>query len=257
MNFLELGLSEDTVKAIEELKVKQPTTVQIDVIPSILEGKDVFTIAPRGCGKTMSYVLPLIDVINRKKGQNILIITPNSKQANTVSDRLSMFNRYHLDEEENEESEDNVIIGTPDLLLELAAEEKIDFSKVGILVVDDINLIKSNKQLENLEKILEMLPSDKQNIVYTNRRSKDTQSILDKILQAPAEIKVNKEKECEAENFEKPSRQPRKNERPMNPYKVSATQKDEYALELAKKYNSFNGKIPDFLTNKGIIVEID
>ena len=70
MNFADLGLSERTIKAIEEFGISQPTTVQADVIPSILQGKDVFTIAPQGCGKTMSYVLPLLDIINSKKAKN-------------------------------------------------------------------------------------------------------------------------------------------------------------------------------------------
>ena len=51
MNFAELGLSEQTIRAIDEFGIKEPTTVQTDVIPSILEGRDVFTIAPQGCGK--------------------------------------------------------------------------------------------------------------------------------------------------------------------------------------------------------------
>lgn len=51
MNFLELGLSPKTVQAIDEFGITEPTTVQADVIPSILQGKDVFTIAPAGCGK--------------------------------------------------------------------------------------------------------------------------------------------------------------------------------------------------------------
>ena len=62
MNFLDLGLSDKTVKAIEELGINEPRTVQNDVIPSILAGKDVFTIAPQCCGKTCSYVFPLLDV---------------------------------------------------------------------------------------------------------------------------------------------------------------------------------------------------
>ena len=74
MNFYDLGLSEKTIKAIDEFGIKEPTTVQSDVIPSILQGKDVFTIAPGGCGKTTSYVFPLIDIISRKKpNDNILI----------------------------------------------------------------------------------------------------------------------------------------------------------------------------------------
>lgn len=168
MKFLELGLSEKTVLAIEEFGINEATTVQGDVIPSILQGKDVFTIAPSGCGKTMSYVFPLVDIISNKEGQNILIITPDSEQSVMVSDRLAIFNKYHeineatvKDKDEEINSEANVVIGSPDLLVDLVENSKFDFSKTNILVVDDINLIKKNKQLSNLEKILEILPANK------------------------------------------------------------------------------------------------
>ena len=97
MNFSDLGLSEKTIQAIDEFGIKEPTTVQTDVIPSILQGKDVFTIAPAGCGKTMSYVFPLIDIISSNNsdkgssGKNILIVTPDSAQSVKVSDRLAVF----------------------------------------------------------------------------------------------------------------------------------------------------------------------
>ena len=52
MSFKDLGLTEKTIQAINDLGYETPTTVQKDVIPSILEGKDVFTIAPSACGKT-------------------------------------------------------------------------------------------------------------------------------------------------------------------------------------------------------------
>ena len=209
MSFRDLGLSEQTIKAIDEFGITEPTTVQADVIPAILQGRDVFTIAPVRCGKTMSYVLPLLDIINAKKANNILIVTANSQIAVKTSDCLAVFNKYHeingaaiQDGKEDVADEANVIIGAPDLLLDVADNSKVDFSKVDILVVDDINLIKKRHQLANLEKILEKLPVDKQNIVFTNRRSKETQSILDKILKTPTEIKVDKNKEDEMKFLE-------------------------------------------------------
>ena len=261
MNFNDLGLSEKTLKAIDEFGIKEPTTVQADVIPSILQGKDVFTIAPQRCGKTTSYVFPLIDIISCEQGSknNILIITPDSEQSVVVSDRLAIFNKYHeineatiKDKDEDIDNEANVIIGSPELLVELVNENRVDLAKINILVVDDINLIKKNKQLDNLEKILELLPAEKQNIVYTNRRSKETQGILDKILKAPEEIKIDKNKEQEA------SSTPQKNEK--KPAKKAQSRcktpeiQDKEALELMKKYNSFNGKTPRFLLNAGVIV---
>ena len=212
MDFKELGLSETTIKAINEAGITAPTTVQADVIPSVLAGKDVFAIAPAGCGKTCSYVFPLIDIIARHEAQNILVITANSKQSVIVSDRFAVFNKYHeisettlTDNEENVDDEANVIIASPSLLLDLLKEDKVDLSNINILVVDDINLIKKLHQLQNLEQVLEVLPADKQNIVFINRRSKETQDILDKILKTPTEIKVDRAKEQEALQNEVPA----------------------------------------------------
>ena len=275
MNFCDLGLSEKTIQAIEEFGIKEPTTVQSDVIPSILQGKDVFTIAPGGCGKTCSYVFPLIDIISQKKpNDNILIITPNSEQAVVTSDRLAVFNKYHEINEATIQSTDkeidneaNVIIGSPDLLVELLDEQKIDLSNVTILVVDDINLIKKNKQLGNLEKILDILPADKQNIVYTNRRSRETQSILEKILKAPEEIKVDKAKEQETshnaqteQNTQEQAAEENKSQRGKKRQQSSSPrfmtpQRDKQAMDLNRKFNSFLGKTPEFVLIQGKLAE--
>lgn len=247
MDFLDLGLSEKTVQAIKESGIVNPTTVQIDVIPAILEGKDIFTIAPGGCGKTISYVLPLIDIISRNDGTNILIMTSDAKKSVFISDTLAFLNRFHEETgDDNNENEADVIIGSPDLLLELVDEKRIDLSKINILVVDDINLIKKNKQIANMEKILEMLPAEKQNIVYTNRRSRETQDILDKILKSPQEIKVDKAKEDEAEGAT-----------PTPHHKNSEAQIDNEAAALVAKYNTFNGHTPKFLLMQGNLASGD
>ena len=292
MDFKELGLSETTIKAIKEAGITVPTTVQNDVIPSVLAGKDVFAIAPAGCGKTCSYVFPLIDIIARRDAQNILIITANSKQSVIVSDRFAVFNKYHeisettlVDSEENVAEEANVIIASPALLLDLLKEDKVDLSKTNILVVDDINLIKKLHQLKNLEQILEVLPADKQNIVFTNRRSKETQDILDKILKTPAEIKVDRNKELEAvqnepqpepemvseikaetvadtalepvkeiekstERFDRRSRRERREENRKKNDKRDSSQKDSEAMSLLRKFHTFGRRTPDFLLTK-------
>lgn len=255
MNFEDLGLSAQTIKAIHELGISKPTTVQTDVIPSILAGKDIFTIAPGRCGKTCSYVFPLIDIISRRQGQNILIITADSEQSVTVSDRLAVFNKYH-ESEQDAESDANVIIASPDLLLEIVAEGKTDLSGINVLVVDDINLIKKKRQLENLQKVLEMLPAEKQNIVYTNRRSKETQNILDQILKAPAEIKVDRTKEDEAAAQADQVAQAAKPEQPVQePVKQVESKPDPEAIEIAAKLKTFGDHTPEFLLVKGILAK--
>ena len=290
MDFKELGLSEQTIQAVTEAGLTTPTTVQADVIPSILHGKDVFTIAPAKCGKTYSYVLPLIDIIARKAAHNILIITSGAQASVAVSDRFAVFNKYHEitageveDSEENIDDEANVIIASPKLLSDLLDEDKVDLSQIDILVVDDINLIKKTHQLEQLEKVLAVLPSEKQNIVFTNRRSKETQALLDKILQTPEEIKINKDKEQEAateemvtaptETVAQTNAEPQKAEQsaPVQPKKEKTRKeaqneakkvlprrensKDAEALNLVKRYHTFGRNTPAFLLTATELVE--
>ena len=112
MSFRDLGLSDKTIQAIEDLGYQEPTTVQKDVIPSILEGKDIFTIAPSACGKTCAYIFPLIDIISKNTAQNILIITADEKEAVKVSDKFAIFNKYHQINDEDT-SGANVIIASP------------------------------------------------------------------------------------------------------------------------------------------------
>ena len=252
MSFKDLGLDEHTIHAIEDLGYKEPTTVQKDVIPSVLAGKDIFIIAPSACGKTCSYIFPLIDIISQKQGQNILIITADDKEAVNVSDKLSIFNKYH--EIKETETEANVIIGAPALLLENISEEKIDVSSTNILVVDDINLIKKNRQLKNLDKILELLPVNKQNIVFTTRRSKETQDTLNKILKAPAEIKIDKNKESEVKDVQNEPTLPKESPKPKKKNK-DKTPLDKKAVELAKKGKAFGFNPPHFLLTECKLME--
>lgn len=253
MSFRDLGLSDKTIQAIEDLGYQEPTTVQKDVIPSILEGKDIFTIAPSACGKTCAYIFPLIDIISQNTTQNILIITPDEKDAVKVSDKFAIFNKYHQINDEDTSSA-NVIIASPSLLLENIKENNIDVSNINILVVDDINLIKKKRQLSNFEQILELLPANKQNIVFTTRRSKETQSTLDKILKTPAEIKIDKAKEEEVKELSeneptmpKDSPSSEKKARERRKYQHRENLQDKKAVELARKYKIFGKKVPAFL----------
>jgi len=264
MSFSDLGLSEKTIQAIEDLGYQEPTTVQKDVIPSILNGQDIFTIAPAACGKTCAYIFPLIDIISQNAGQNILIIAADSEEAVNISDKFAIFNKYHeINDSEDTSSEANVIIASPSLLLENIKENSMDVSDINILVVDDINLIKKKRQLNKLEKILELLPANKQNIVFTTRRSKETQDTLNKILKTPAEIKIDKNKErevvevnqnepviAEDKSASKPTREHKSR------YQNREQHQDRKALELARKYKIFGKKTPAFLLDDTKLAEV-
>jgi superfamily II DNA/RNA helicase len=260
MSFSDLGLNEKTIQAITDLGYEKPTTVQKDVIPSILEGKDIFTIAPSACGKTCAYIFPLIDIISKNNTQNILIITADEKESVNVSDKFAIFNKYHQINDEDT-SGANVIIASPSLLLDNIKENNIDVSNINILVVDDINLIKKNHQLANFEKILELLPAEKQNIVFTTRRSKETQDTLNKILKTPAEIKIDKNKESEVTEVNQnepimPSNEEKPKKEKRSRYQKRVQNQDKKAMDLARRYKIFGKKTPSFLLDDTTLVTI-
>ena len=164
-----------------------------------------------------------------------------------------------------------MVIASPNLLADMLEEDKIDLANTDILVVDDINLIKKTRQLGNLQKVLKVLPADKQNIVYTNRRSKETQEILDQILQTPEEIKIDRNKEQEALHSEEPvASQPAKQsaeealpvkemvKAPKENKKKAAkreSSRDAQAMELVKKYHTFGRNTPAFLLTEVKLAE--
>ena len=105
------------------------------------------------------------------------------------------------------------------------------------------------------------MPIEKQNIVFTNRRSKETQDILDKILKTPAEIKINKNKEDETkdipitkqETLKTDTETKKESTKKKNPIKEVKT--DFEAVNLAEKYRNFGDKTPAFLLVKGELVK--
>jgi superfamily II DNA/RNA helicase len=141
------------------------------------------------------------------------------------------------------------------LLLEIAAEGKVDLAGVNVLVVDDINLIKKKRQLNNFKKILEQLPAEKQNIVFTNRRSRETQQILDQILKAPAEIKVDRAKEDEASASAEETMTEKSPKIQPKAAAIRENVTDREAVELARRYKTFGDKTPSFLLTKGALAK--
>ena len=99
MNFSDLGLSDRLLQAIKSENYKRPYAIQIKAIPAILNGKDVLGLAPTGSGKTASYVLPILDLLQRKayvKSRNIpvLILVPTRELAAQVEEVVKVFNGF-------------------------------------------------------------------------------------------------------------------------------------------------------------------
>lgn len=88
-NFAELGLSEAALKAVAEMKYTDPTPVQEQAIPLVLQGRDVCAAAATGTGKTAAFLLPTMSTLPRAKkgaGPHMLVVTPTRELAQQIGD---------------------------------------------------------------------------------------------------------------------------------------------------------------------------
>ena len=99
MTFSSLGLSESILKAVTEQQYTEPYPIQIQAIPAILEGQSVLGIAQTGSGKTASFVLPILELFQRKKPARnlhlkVLILVPTRELAVQIGEVIAGFSKY-------------------------------------------------------------------------------------------------------------------------------------------------------------------
>lgn len=155
MHFAELDLDKKLLSALEESHYKRPTTIQNEVVPAMMDGRDVLACAPTGTGKTAAYLLPalqhLLDFPRAKSGPpRVLIIVPTRELASQVLEyarRLSQFTHLvcqaltggvsHNEYADMLRQNIDVLVATPGRLLEYLNQELINPREVELLVIDE------------------------------------------------------------------------------------------------------------------------
>ena len=100
MTFSDLGLSQDLLRAVAEQGYNEPTPIQQQAIPAILQGKDVFASAQTGTGKTAGFTLPLLQLLNNSSSRKeyrtprALILLPTRELAQQVGDSVRTYGKY-------------------------------------------------------------------------------------------------------------------------------------------------------------------
>ena len=154
MKFKDLGLRKEILLSINNLGYKEPTEIQKKAIPNILVGRDILGCAQTGTGKTGSFIIPLIEILNTRKSKSrmprSLILAPTRELAIQVSEEFRKINQYlnlqmvlliggtSFTEQENKLSKGvDVIIATPGRLLDHIERGKVIIKDVKLLVIDE------------------------------------------------------------------------------------------------------------------------
>ncbi len=209
MSFDSLGLSAELLRAVSEQGYTEPTPVQRQAIPVVLEGKDILAGAQTGTGKTAGFTLPLLQLLSQHcqgKGRRpirALVLTPTRELAAQVAESIETYGK-HLPLKStvvfggvkiNPQIEKlrhgvDILVATPGRLLDHAQQKTLDLSHVEILVLDEADRMLDMGFIHDIRKVLALLPSNRQNLLFSATYSDEIKTLADKLLNAPVLIEV-------------------------------------------------------------------
>ncbi len=209
MSFTTLGLCEPILKAIKDQGYTTPTPVQKQAIPIILEKRDILAGAQTGTGKTAGFTLPLLELLTHQKREtkkhqiSALILTPTRELAAQVGESVALYGKYLPfkstvifggvginPQKAILRKGVDIVIATPGRLLDLISQDALDISVVQTLVLDEADRMLDMGFIHDIKKILAMLPSHRQNLLFSATFSNEIKRLSDGLLNNPALIEV-------------------------------------------------------------------
>ena len=211
MSFSSLGLSDALLKAISKKGYTTPSPIQQKAIPPILEGKDVLASAQTGTGKTAGFTLPILQLL--AQGQQLrhrpiraLILTPTRELAAQILVNIKEYSEF-LDLKstvifggvnQNPQVTQlrqgvDILVATPGRLIDLQNQGLVSLAKVEILVLDEADRMLDMGFLRDIERILKVLPSKRQNLLFSATFSKDIKKLAMGILHHPVQVEATPE----------------------------------------------------------------
>ena len=207
MLFNQLGLSAELLRAIEKQGYQTATPIQQQAIPYILEGRDVLAGAQTGTGKTAGFTLPMLQrlqlgTVNRRRIRS-LVLVPTRELAAQVADSVRCYGEFlpfraaviyggvsiNTQIAKLRKGVD-VVIATPGRLLDHLQQQTIDLSAIECLVLDEADRMLDMGFIRDIRKIMKVLPTKRQNMLFSATFSKDIRRLAMDLLDAPIEISV-------------------------------------------------------------------
>ncbi|MDR6564311.1 MULTISPECIES: DEAD/DEAH box helicase [unclassified Arcicella] len=212
MTFASLGLSASLLKGIEAKNYTEPFPIQEQAIPAILAGKDIQGIAQTGSGKTASFVLPILEMFQRKSPTRnlhlkVLILVPTRELAIQIKEvidsfslhlnnpvkNIAVFGGVPLNQQMVTLKNTEILVATPGRLLDLVSTQSINLAKIEILVLDEADKMLDLGFKEEANNIFKLLPKKRQNILFSATLDTDLEIIKESLLSEPVKIEIEPE----------------------------------------------------------------
>ncbi len=205
--FADLGLSDDILKAIQDVGYTTPTPIQEQAIPYVLQMRDVLGCAQTGTGKTAGFVLPMLEILGsgraRARMPRSLILEPTRELAAQVAENFEIYGKYHklsmallvggttMDEQiRNLDRGVDVLIATPGRMMDLHERGKIMLNDIKIFVIDEADRMLDMGFIPDIEKIASTLPAIRQTLFFSATMPPEIRKLADRFLSNPKSVTV-------------------------------------------------------------------
>ncbi len=182
-DFNELSLNDDLVKALEKQGITKATKIQEIAIPLALEGKNIMARSETGTGKTLAYLIPVIERIDTSKRENqAIILAPTHELAVQINNTIVDINK-ELDRDitsttlvgsgnikrqmEKLKNKPHIIVGSSGRILELIAKKKITAHTIKMFVMDEGDKLLHFKSIEEVNSIRKTMQRDVQKLLFS------------------------------------------------------------------------------------------
>ena len=210
MSFDQLGLRVELLKTVKTKGYPAPTPIQTQVIPVILDGRDVFARAQTGTGKTDAFALPLVEMLSRRKGSGrhprALVLTPTRELALQVGESIKGYARrvslrctvvhggvrIHPQIDRLRRGID-ILVATPGRLLDLAGGRHLKLSRIEFLVFDEADRMLDLGFSEEISEILDLVPIERRTMLFSATYTRQIRDLAGKMLLDPEYIEATPE----------------------------------------------------------------
>lgn len=209
MSFISLGLSAPILKAVADQGYKNPSPIQAQAIPAILAGRDVMGAAQTGTGKTAGFTLPVLENLTkgpRPRANHVraLILTPTRELAAQVGESVTTYGK-HLPLRSTVvfggvkinpqmmrlRPGVDILVATPGRLMDLHNQNAVKFDQLEVLVLDEADRMLDMGFIHDIRKILALLPTQRQNLMFSATFSDDIRKLAKGLVNDPVEVSVN------------------------------------------------------------------
>ncbi|MFZ5823993.1 MAG: DEAD/DEAH box helicase [Bacillota bacterium] len=205
LTFRDLGLSDKVLKALDDMGFEEPSPIQEQAIPSLLQGKDVIGQAQTGTGKTAAFGVPIVERLDPKlRAVQALVLTPTRELAIQVAEEITKVGKYariktiaiyggqSIDRQiRSLRFGVDVVIGTPGRIIDHLGRGTLDLSKVNMAILDEADEMLDMGFIEDIEKILQATPAERQTLLFSATMPPEIRRLANRYMKDPTHIAVS------------------------------------------------------------------